>query len=62
MSFSSRLFVYQFALLSTVLMSAHYRYKHKHVLALRDENGLGVFQNRVPRNIFPAKGNKVRED
>jgi hypothetical protein len=30
-------------------MSAHY--KHKHVLALRDVDGLGEFQNRVPRNI-----------
>jgi hypothetical protein len=42
-------------------MSAHYRYKHKHVRALRDVDGLGEFQNRVPRNILPAKRNKVAQ-
>jgi len=61
MSYSSRLFLYQFVLLLTVLTSAHYRYRHKHVLALRDVDGLGEFQNRVPRNILPAKRNKVRQ-
>jgi len=61
MSFSSRFFLYQFALLLTVLMSARYRYKHKHILALRDVDGLGEFQNRVPRNTLPAKRNKVAE-
>jgi len=61
MSFSSRLFLYQFALLLTALKSAHYRYKHKHVLALKDVDGLGEFQNRVMRNILPAKRNKVAE-
>ena len=61
MSFSSSIFLYQFASLLTVLMSTHYRHKHKHVLALRDEDGLEVFQNRVPRNILPAKRNEVKD-
>jgi hypothetical protein len=42
-------------------MSAHYRCRQKHVLALRDVDGLGEFQSRVPRSILPSKRNKVRD-
>jgi hypothetical protein len=61
MSFSSRLFLHHLALLLTALMSTRYRYKHKHVLTIRDEDGLGMFQNRMSRNILPAKRNEVTE-